>query len=61
MDAKTQARSFPLPSQIESVAGAGDWQSMYPYFSQFQPEDDGRFWFYNSMHFPEAMPAFGSK
>lgn len=58
MDAKTKARSFPLPSQIESVAGAGNWQSMYPYFSQFQPEDDGRFWFYNSMHFPEVMPAF---
>lgn len=58
MDAKTKARSFPLPSQIESVAGAGNWQSMYPYFSRFQPEDDERFWFYNSMHFPEVMPAF---
>ncbi len=22
------------------------------------PEDDKRFWFYNSMHFPEPMPAF---
>jgi len=31
---------------------------MYPYFTRFQPEDDRRFWFYNSMHFPEAMPAF---
>lgn len=58
MDAKTGTRSFPLPSQIESVPGAGDWQSMYPYYSRFQPEDDERFWFYNSMHFPEVMPAF---
>ena len=31
---------------------------MYPYFTRFQPEDDKRFWFYNSMHFPEPMPAF---
>lgn len=58
MDAMTQPRSFPLPSQIESVPGAGNWQSMYPYYAQFQPEDDQRFWFYNSMHFPEVMPAF---
>src|ERR1700741_4477434 len=25
---------------------------------QFAPEDDSRFWFYNSMHFPEPMSAF---
>jgi pyruvate,water dikinase len=25
---------------------------------QFAPEDDARFWFYNSMHFPEPMSAF---
>jgi pyruvate,water dikinase len=31
---------------------------MYPYFTRFQPEDDQRFWFYNSMHFPEPVPAF---
>ena len=51
-------RSFPLPSQIEAVAGAEGWEAMYPYFSRFQPEDDQRFWFYNSMHFPEVVPAF---
>jgi phosphohistidine swiveling domain-containing protein len=50
--------SFPLPSQIADVPGAEDWRSMYPYFTRFQPEDDNRFWFYNSMHFPEPMPAF---
>ncbi|MBO0804310.1 MAG: hypothetical protein J2P25_14700 [Nocardiopsaceae bacterium] len=49
---------FPLPSQIGDVPGAEDWRSMYPYFTRFQPEDDKRFWFYNSMHFPEPMPAF---
>jgi pyruvate,water dikinase len=51
-------RGFPLPSQIADVPGAENWRSMYPYFTRFQPEDDGRFWFYNSMHFPEPMPAF---
>jgi pyruvate,water dikinase len=51
-------RSFPLPSQIADVPGAEGWEAMYPYFSRFQPEDDQRFWFYNSMHFPEVVPAF---
>jgi pyruvate,water dikinase len=49
---------FPLPSQITDVPGAEDWRGMYQYFTRFQPEDDQRFWFYNSMHFPEPMPAF---
>src|SRR4051794_7946783 len=51
-------RSFPLPSQIADVPGAEGWEQMYPYFTRFQPEDDQRFWFYNSMHFPEVIPAF---
>jgi pyruvate,water dikinase len=51
-------RAFPLPSQIDAVPGAEGWEEMYPYFSRFQPEDDHRFWFYNSMHFPEVVPAF---
>ena len=49
---------FPLPSQIADVPGAQGWRDMYRYFTRFQPEDDQRFWFYNSMHFPEPMPAF---
>jgi pyruvate, water dikinase len=52
--------SFPLPSQIEDVPGAEGWRSMYQYFTRFQPEDDNRFWFHNSMHFPEPIPAFDS-
>ncbi|HSZ48515.1 MAG TPA: PEP-utilizing enzyme [Streptosporangiaceae bacterium] len=50
--------SFPLPSQIADVPGAEGWQSMYQYFTRFQPEDDNRFWFHNAMHFPEPLPAF---
>ena len=49
---------FPLPSQIADVPGAENWRSMYRYFTRFQPDDDKRFWFYNSTHFPEPMPAF---
>jgi pyruvate, water dikinase len=58
MDSADPTRSFPLPSEIEAVPGAENWRSMYPYFTRFQPGDDQRFWFYNSMHFPEPMPAF---
>jgi len=54
----TEQAGFPLPSQIADVPGAEDWRSMYRYFTRFQPDDDKRFWFYNSMHFPEPMPAF---
>ena len=54
----TEQAAFPLPSQIADVPGAENWRSMYQYFTRFQPEDDKRFWFYNSMHFPEPMPAF---
>ena len=52
------AARFPLPSEIPDAPGAEGWRSMYPYFTRFQPDDDQRFWFYNSMHFPEPMPAF---
>jgi pyruvate,water dikinase len=58
MNPDGEQRSFPLPSAIEDVPGAENWRSMYPYFTRFQPGDDQRFWFYNSMHFPEPMPAF---
>jgi pyruvate, water dikinase len=53
-----EQEGFPLPSQIADVPGAENWRSMYQYFTRFAPDDDKRFWFYNSMHFPEPMPAF---
>jgi phosphohistidine swiveling domain-containing protein len=58
MQGNGEAASFPLPSQLTDVPGAENWRSMYAYFTRFQPGDDQRFWFYNSMHFPEPMPAF---
>jgi pyruvate,water dikinase len=42
------------------VPGTERAQAAYPYYMQFGPEDDQRFWFYNSMHFPEPMYAFDS-
>ncbi|HUJ53721.1 MAG TPA: PEP-utilizing enzyme [Steroidobacteraceae bacterium] len=58
MSSSSSKAAFPLPSQVESAPGADGWQDMYPFFTRFRPEDDQRFWFYNSMHFPEPMPAF---
>jgi pyruvate,water dikinase len=53
-------KGFPLPSSVKVVAGTERAQAAYPYYMQFGPEDDQRFWFYNSMHFPEPMHAFDS-
>ncbi len=54
----TQKRAFPAPSSLQVVAGTERAQAAYPYYMQFTPGDDSRFWFYNSMHFPEPMSAF---
>ncbi|MDB6089917.1 MAG: Phosphoenolpyruvate synthase/pyruvate phosphate dikinase, partial [Gammaproteobacteria bacterium] len=58
MNGQKRRNPFPLPSEIEGAPGAEGWEAMYPYYTRFRPEDDQRFWFYNSMHFPEPMPAF---
>lgn len=52
------AQAFPMPSEIRDLPGTEGWETMYPYFTRFRPEDDKVFWFYNAMHFPEPMPAF---
>ncbi len=49
---------FPLPSSLEVIPGTERAQGAYPYTVQFGPDDDRRFWFYNSMHFPEPMSCF---
>lgn len=60
MTAISESRGFPLPSSVKVVPGTETAQAAYPYYMQFGPEDDARFWFYNSMHFPEPMHAFDS-
>lgn len=55
---RSPSSAFPAPSSIKVVPGTERAQAAYPYYMQFGPEDDQRFWFYNSMHFPEPMCAF---
>jgi len=60
--ATTETGSFPNPYEIETPPGCEGWEEMYPYYAVFderrREEDEQRFWFWNSMHFPLPMPAF---
>lgn len=60
MDAKTSL--FPSAFDVKAPKGAEDWQSLYPYYTRFQParraEDDGKFWFCNSQHWPNPLRPF---
>ncbi|MDB6161768.1 MAG: hypothetical protein JWO04_5474 [Gammaproteobacteria bacterium] len=58
IDTSVNPRSFPLPSSLQVIPGTEQAQAAYPYYTQFTASDDNRFWFYNSMHFPEPMSAF---
>ena len=58
MGSATDRKGFPAPSTLRVIPGTERAQAAYPYYMQFTAADDGRFWFYNSMHFPEPMSAF---
>src|SRR5580698_2332950 len=58
MNAQLKPREFPLPSSLKVIPGTEKAQAAYPYHIQFSKADDQKFWFYNSMHFPEPMSAF---
>jgi pyruvate,water dikinase len=58
MTTSAEPKGFPLPSSLKVVPGTERAQAAYPYHIQFNEADDDRFWFYNSMHFPEPMSAF---
>ena len=62
MTAPASVGSFPSPYEVETPPGCEGWQDMYPYYGCFdearRAEDEQRFWFWNSMHFPIPMPAF---
>src|SRR5688572_1227087 len=58
MDKPVKRSGFPLPSSLQVIPGTERAQAAYPYYVQFGAGDDERFWFYNSMHFPEPMSAF---
>jgi pyruvate,water dikinase len=58
IDTSVSPKGFPLPSSLKVIPGTERAQAAYPYYTQFTAADDARFWFYNSMHFPEPMSAF---
>lgn len=60
MDAKTPL--FPSAFDVKSPKGAEGWEELYPYYTRFQParrkEDDKKFWFCNSQHWPTPLRPF---
>src|SRR5579875_4091611 len=58
MNSTATAKGFPVPSSLKVVPGTERAQAAYPYYMQFTKEDDERFLFYNSMHFPEPICVF---
>jgi pyruvate, water dikinase len=60
MDARTPL--FPSAFDVTAPAGAEGWQDLYPYYTRFQPvrrtEDDQKFWFCNSQHWPNPLRPF---
>jgi pyruvate, water dikinase len=58
----TTRASFPSPLSIATPEGCEGWEEMYPHYALFTEDrraaDEGRLWFWNSMHFPWPMPAF---
>src|SRR4029079_7144195 len=63
MAVETTTSAFPSPYEIDTPAGCDGWEDMYPYYALFsearREADERRFWFWNSMHFPVLMAAFG--
>ena len=55
---------FPSPFEVEGPDGVEGWEELYPYsvvFSEDRREyEDGNFWFWDSMHWGEAMTPWDS-
>jgi pyruvate,water dikinase len=57
-----RASMFPSPLEIKAPPGAEGWEDMYPYYLLYQPhqrkEDEEKFWFCNSQHWPVPLRPF---
>jgi pyruvate, water dikinase len=53
---------FPNPFELPTPPGAEGWERMYPYYATFSEdrrnEEEKRFWFFDSMHYPEPVYPF---
>ena len=53
---------FPSPFEVPTPPGCEGWEEMYPYHAVFSEDrrafDEGRFWFQDSMHWPEPYFPF---
>jgi pyruvate, water dikinase len=53
---------FQNPFEVETPAGAEGWERLYPYYAVFSDDrrgfEEGKFWFHDSMHYPEPMYPF---
>ena len=53
---------FPSAFDVAAPKGAEGWEELYPYYTRFQParraEDDQKFWFCNSQHWPTPLRSF---
>jgi len=56
------AARFPSPFELPTPVGAEGWERMYPYYATFSEDrrdmEDSRFWFFDSMHYPEPVYPF---
>jgi len=55
---------FPSPYELAPPPGAEDWKGMYPYYMCFRDErrqeEEGKFWFCDSQHWPQPFKPFDS-
>ena len=62
MTTQATKAAFLSPFDFDTPEGAEGWEDMYTYYVGFGPErrefDEGKFWFWNSLHFPEPLPPF---
>jgi len=60
--AKKSKSLFPSPYDVKPHKGGEGAKGLYPYYVQFQPsrrkEEEGKFWFCNSQHWPNPVRPF---